>query len=99
MSVGGNLPSSGGSVSYSPSFVGDDTILTTQEMVIVTSSATITLPTALNRSNLITIKNIGTGVVTVDTINTETIDGDDVYILLEEESSGFASNGTNWISI
>lgn len=48
---------------------------TTDYVYICTSTLTVTLPDATTNTNLYTIKNVGTGVVTINTTSSQTIDG------------------------
>ena len=47
----------------------------TDYVYLASGTINITLPTAVGNQNLYTIKNVGTGVITVDTTSSETIDG------------------------
>ena len=57
----------------------------------------ITLPTAVGNTNLYTIKNIGTGIVTIGTTSSQTIDGSlTAPINIQYLSLTLVSNGTDW---
>lgn len=63
-----------------------------------TNSFTISLPTSIGiTSKVYSIKNSGSGTITIDAFGTETIDGELSHILLNKESLTIQSNGTNWI--
>lgn len=59
---------------------------------------TITLPTAVGNTNLYIIKNSGTGIVTVATTSSQTIDGVTTQVIPTQYSSiSMVSDGANWI--
>ena len=62
---------------------------------------TVTLPTAVGiEGQYFIIKNSGTGVITIDGNNVETIDGALSKILaVQYESITLVSNGSNWIVV
>ena len=66
-----------------------------------TNTITITLPTAVGQSGRIhTIKNSGTGVITIATTSSQTIDGASTQSLLTQWSKiTVQSTGANWIII
>lgn len=66
-----------------------------------TNTITITLPTAVGQSGRIhTIKNSGTGVITIATTSSQTIDGLTTQSLLTQYSKiTVQSTGANWIII
>ena len=66
-----------------------------------TNTITITLPTAVGQSGRIhTIKNSGTGVITIATTSSQTIDGAATQSLLTQWSKiTVQSTGANWIII
>lgn len=60
----------------------------------------IRLPTAADvNGKMYIIKNSGTGVITVNGFNTETIDGDLTVDLYQYDSITVVANGTNWIIV
>jgi hypothetical protein len=70
------------------------------EFVICTANTfTVTLPTAVGaQGRVIDVKNIGTGVITVDGAGTETIDGALTYsLLVQYQSVTLLSDGSNWV--
>jgi len=78
----------------------------TDYVYICTNTFTLTLPTAVGNTNVYTIKNIGTGTITVDTTSSQTIDGDLTWIIptnigniLNGKVLVVVSNGTNWVII
>jgi len=65
-----------------------------------TSTFTLTLPTAVGNTNRYTIKNSGTGTITVNTTSSQTIDGSLTAVMSTQYSSiDVISNGTNWLLI
>lgn len=78
-------------------------ISTVEPIVIVDTSAgnvTITLPIVATNSGLrYTIKNIGTGIVTVDGNGLETIDGETTFDLYEDEALDIVCDGSGWFII
>ena len=65
-----------------------------------TNSFNITLPTAVGITGRVySIKNTGTGTITVDGDGTETIDGDLTTTVEQYENIKIMSNGANWIVI
>jgi len=61
---------------------------------------TLTMPTAVSNINRYTIKNSGTGVVTIGCTASQTIDGDSTYPLSTQyQAVDLISNGTNWMII
>lgn len=76
------------------------TISATDYMVNCTANTfTLTLPTAVGRTGQVyVIKNSGTGVVTIATTSSQTIDGLTSRVLaVQYESYTVMSNGANWI--
>ena len=64
---------------------------------LVSGTTTITLPTAVGNENLYTVKNVGSGVVTVDTGGGQTIDGDATVIMPTQYTSvDIVSDNANW---
>lgn len=58
---------------------------------------TLTLPTAIGNTSKYTIKNVGTGVITIDTALSQLIDGwDQVTISFKNNSLDIISDGTNY---
>jgi hypothetical protein len=70
----------------------------TDYIYLVSGTTTLTLPTAASNTNFYTVKNTGTGVVSVATTSSQTIDGQTapITIPLSEASLTLVSNGTNW---
>lgn len=69
---------------------------------VTANNVTITLPSAVNQYNKqYTIKNTGTGTVTIATTSSQTIDGlgSSVILLSQYDSLDVKSTGTNWIRI
>jgi hypothetical protein len=62
------------------------------------NSFTVTLPTAVGREGRqISIKNSGTGTITIDGDGTETIDGELTRTLVQYENLVIMSNNVGWI--
>ena len=69
----------------------------TDYVYLCTGTIVLTLPTATLNSCLYTIKNVGTGVVTVDTTSSQTIDGDLTIIMpVRYTSVDIISDTANW---
>lgn len=68
------------------------------DIILGNGDLTVTLPDATDYNGLIlTIKNIGTGTVTIATISSQTIDGDPTKSLTSQwQILSVVSNGTNW---
>jgi hypothetical protein len=78
---------------------GTYSILTTDVIVDCTANTfTVTLPTAVGvTGRLYTIKNSGTGVITVATTSSQTIDGSTTAVLqVQNVSITVVSDGANW---
>ena len=78
------------------------TILGTDDYVIYTGSAAvnITLPTAVGSTKVYTIKNRGTGEITLKTTSSQTIDGAATRnIVVSTGMASVKSDGANWIVI
>lgn len=81
---------------------GTYSILTSDQVVNCTSGTfTATLPTAVGvTGKFYYIKNTGSGVITIATTSSQTIDGDTTFLLTQQYSSiKVLSNGANWIII
>jgi hypothetical protein len=65
---------------------------------LVSGTTTITLPTAVGNTNRYTIKNSGTGVVSIATTSGQTIDGSSspININVQYVSIDLISDGANW---
>jgi len=69
----------------------------TDYVYLVIGTTTLTLPTAVGNSNLYTIKNVGTGIVTVATTGGETIDGATTQVMpVQFTSIDVISDTANW---
>ena len=69
----------------------------TDYVYLASGTINITLPTAVGNQNLYTIKNVGTGVITVDTTSSQTIDGSlTAPIRVQYLSLTLVSDGANW---
>ena len=78
-----------------------DTLTTADHTINCTENTfTVNLPTAASiTGRTYSIKNSGTGTITVDAYGTETIDGDTTKELIEYDNMVILSDGTNWIII
>ena len=74
-------------------------IQTTDSFVACQGNFTTTLPTAVGVTGKnYTIKNTGTGVVTIATTSSQTIDGVTTYVIRTTNSGvTLISNGANWL--
>lgn len=65
------------------------------------NSFVVTLPTAVGYTKKYTIKNSGTGVITIATTSSQTIDGQEsgTITLSQYEAIALRSNGSNWIIV
>jgi hypothetical protein len=70
----------------------------TDYVYLVSGTTTITLPTAVGNTNRYTIKRSGTGVVSIATTSSQTIDdsASPITINVQYVSIDLISNGTNW---
>lgn len=78
---------------------GNTTLTTANYIVLVSATATITLPDAVaNPGRQYIVKNIGVGItVTINTTSSQTIDGNlTLVITAQYVSFSLVSNGTNW---
>ncbi len=74
----------------------------TDYVYLASGTFTFTLPTAVGNTNKYTIKNTGTGAITITTTSSQTIDGESPTLmdpLATKDSLDFISDGTNWIII
>ena len=80
----------------------DYTLVPDDELVNVTANTiTVTLPTAVGFNDQFTIKNSGTGLVTLNTTSAQTVDGEasGVLTLSQYDAMTLRSDGANWIII
>ena len=77
-------------------FIGDNDYL----IDVTGNTITVTLPTAvgIDGKNYV-IKNSGSGVITVETTSSQTIDGVSTKTLNSNNSVEVVSNGSNWIVV
>jgi hypothetical protein len=70
----------------------------TDYVYLVSGTTTVTLPTAVGNTNRYTIKRSGTGVVSIATTSSQTIDGSSspITINVQSVSIDLISNGTDW---
>lgn len=92
----------GGGISRSINSVSTNTIAgsaaSTDYVYLVSGTTTITMPDAtLGNTNLYTIKNVGTGVVTINTTSSQTIDGNlTIQMATQYTSVDLESDTANW---
>jgi hypothetical protein len=95
-----NKPASGGNsrvIVLITSSASVGALASTDYILLCSNTINVTLPTAVGNTNLYTIKNTGTGVVTIDTTSSQTIDGSlTAPISLQYQSLTLVSNGANW---
>ena len=77
------------------------TVLTSDATIFASGTFTVTMLDAVaNGDQEVTIKNVGTGVITLDTTDSQVLDGDSKYYLYSQYGSvTFKSNGVNWFII
>lgn len=64
---------------------------------LVSGTTTLTLPTAVGRVNMYTVKNVGVGVVTIQPQATQTIDGSaNATLPVQYTSISLVSDGSHW---
>lgn len=69
----------------------------TDYVYLASGTINITLPTAVGNQNLYTIKNVSTGVITINTTSSQTIDGSlTAPIKVQYLSLTIISDGANW---
>jgi hypothetical protein len=69
----------------------------TDYVYLVSGTTTLTLPTAVGNSNCYTVKNVGTGTVTIATTSAQTIDGSaSASLPVKYTSVDLISDGANW---
>lgn len=69
----------------------------TDYVYLCSGTITLTLPTAVNNTNLYTVKNVGSGTVTVATTSAQTIDGASSLSLIEKyQAYTLISDNSNW---
>jgi hypothetical protein len=69
----------------------------TDYVYLASNTISITLPTASSNQSIYTVKNVGTGVITINTTSSQTIDGSTSIILPVRYSAvSLVSDGINW---
>lgn len=72
----------------------------TDSIVTVSGTYTVTLPTASSRAGMrLTVKNVGTGIVTINTTSSQTIEGQLTQTLNAGDSVDMVSDGSNYLVI
>ncbi len=68
-----------------------------QYIYLVSGTTTLTLPTAVGNSSIYTVKNVGSGTVTIATTSSQTIDGSLTAVLkVKYTSLTLVSDNANW---
>ena len=71
--------------------------LDTDYIYLASSTLTLTLPDASSATGRYTIKNVGTGIITINPVNGQTIDGlSSLSLSIEYTSVDLISDGNNW---
>jgi len=102
LTIDGDLAVSGtitGNINVTPNIVTitESTLLTSaNEIVLCNGIFTVSLLTAVGFDHELTIKNTGTGDITINTNGSETIDDDLTIVLAPGNSITIVSNQTNW---
>ncbi len=74
-----------------------DSNATTDYVYLVSGTTTVTMPDATTNTDLYTIKNVGTGVVTIATTSSQTIDGNlTITMATQFTSVDLISDTANW---
>ncbi len=74
-----------------------DASATTDYVYLCSNTMTLTMPDATTNSNLYTIKNVGSGTITINTTSAQTIDGSASIILpVQYTSVDLISDSANW---
>lgn len=69
----------------------------TDYVYLCTGTMTLTLPTAVGNTNLYTVKNVGTGVITIATTSAQTVDGKATITMATQFTSvDLISDTANW---
>lgn len=95
------VTSSGGSV-YTVNAISTNTTAAASAGVeyayLCSGTIVLTLPTAVGNTSLYSIKNVGSGVISIATTSSQTIDGtaSPIQIKVQNASLDIISNGTNW---
>lgn len=96
-SGGGGGGSSARSISSVSTNTAAGSAASTDYIYLCSGTMTLTLPTAVSNGNLYTVKNVGTGVITITTTSAQTIDtGGDVTIAVQWDSLDLISDNSNW---
>lgn len=67
---------------------------------VTSGTFTLTMPTAVSNTNRYTIKQSGTGILTIATTSSQTIDGSTTYTISKQyQAIDLISDGTNWIIV
>jgi len=70
----------------------------TDNVIICDGSFKVTLMTAVDNDGLeLVIKNVGTGIITIDGDGSETIDGDLTFDIEQDDCLTLVSDGANWM--
>ena len=76
------------------------TLTATDVVCLCTGTFTVTLPTAVGiTGKTYYVKNVSSGVITLDGDGSETIDGETTQLLHQWDTAQVTSDGTNWVII
>ena len=81
---------------------GTYSVLDTDDVISCNGTFTVTLPTAVGRTGKhFTFKNIGTGIVTIATTSSQTIDAGATTAIMNTQNNSLTliSDGSNWITV
>jgi hypothetical protein len=93
----GGAMKSAGRLGAQSTKTGTYTIVSTDEVILASGTFTVTLLTAVGRAGQqFTIKNTGSGTITVATTSSQTIDGSTTFSLTANDSITVVSDGSNW---
>jgi hypothetical protein len=92
---------SGGGITRSVNNISTNTTAgaaaNTDYVYLISGTTTLTLPTAVGNTNRYTLKNVGTGTVTINTTSSQTIDGStSITMAVRYTALDVISDGTNW---
>lgn len=74
-----------------------DSAATTDYVYLCSGTITVTMPDATTNTDLYTIKNVGTGTITINTTSSQTIDGALTQVMpVKFTSVDLISDGSNW---
>jgi hypothetical protein len=101
---GSDWVSGGGSATYAvTSKVANYTATVDDRLIICSGTFTVSLPDAADPDTLgipLTVKNIGTGTITIDPFSSQTLDGSTSYDIVDQWAAiTMVCDGSNWVII